>query len=200
MPDRDLYNRNVERKCEKAARYLHESPDSTLSTYECALYLGHLLEEDGDLRNAIVTCVGTTKLVPELAHAELTEIIRNAESPYVEDAANRVSLYMADCGSNGPGPDDAGLSVALDILCGIMRSAASPKRHQHSFGKPGSLKRLERLRLLEANIEAFRRSPELCTIGRSLLRVGNTPYRASMSVRRATKLSQEEILYAVLPL
>lgn len=206
MPDRDAYNRYVEPRCQNASRYLHEFEVSLPSTHECASYIDGLLREDRALRDAVVACVDTMTTTLQMAQAELERIVRAADSPYVQVAADLVLVYLSDRGVDGKSIPDgieqdvARLTILADVLCEIMRSAASPVRLQRTIGKPGSKERQQRLNNFEANLDALHRSPELAEIVRRLLQDANDLYEYPPSKRRTPRPSQEEFVYAALPM
>jgi hypothetical protein len=202
MPDGDRYNRNVEKRWQKAARYAYERDDSDLVVREVVRALGDMpLEDDGVVLRDMIRLGATANLCPEV-RAELERAARRGHSEVTLIAVDRILLFLSAPSLVVPESigedmtDGHEVAIARDILVQVAWVKMSPMELQRSLKRLNPLEQMARLSRLERNLAEVRRSPVIDQIAHQIMYGGDAPGSRRVVTPRISKPSQDELVYS----
>lgn len=206
MPDGDRYNRNVEKLWQKAARYAYERENPELLIREVMLALrgcqleGVAVSLPDMIRVAATTdrSVDIRRQLERVAHREYAEIM--------QIAAERLLLFRVDPSVvigesvSAQGLEKIEVAIAKDILMAIAWTKISPGMLRRSLKRLNPLEQMTRRARLERNLTEVRRSAAIEQLAQQLVQGHVSLAGGQIAVPRIEKRSQEELVYAPLPL
>lgn len=208
MPDGDLYNRNVGRRSQKAARYFHEFGDPDSAIREGMRLLEKCLVDRGTDEILRIVRVGVEDEWSPWVRAELERVRRLADSAIVQIAVQRAMLHQMDPDllkgnlSADSVPDVVRSELLKDILIAFIEAEVSPRQLQAAFNQLSPEDREKRRNRCRSTLDALRRSPVLDIFVQKLLLLGAEGAEDKVKVPRPSvqKPSQEELVHTALPL
>jgi hypothetical protein len=208
MPDGDLYNRNVARRSQNAARYFYEFDDPEAAIREAMRVLTKCLAGQDTSEILEIVRLGVTEEWGPWVRAELERVRRHADSVIVEIAAERAMLHQADPEamkgqlSADSGPEGIKSVFLKDVLVAFIGAEVSPRRLQAAFNQKRPEDKAKCRDRCQANLDALRKSPILDSFvqKRLLLETEGKGDKVKKIHPRVQKPSQEEIVHSALPL